>query len=102
MSKATERRFTLELCDKKGAYEVTPEVQLDIDLDQAEEDLAAYGFTVLTNAGVLLVAQAGPIEVSVFESGRLLLKTGDASMAEKATEATYDALGVLDQVLEVA
>lgn len=102
MSKATERRFTLELCDKKGAYEVTPEVELEIDLDQAEADLAGYGFSVLTNAGVLLVAQAGPIEVSVFESGRLLLKTGDAGLAEKATEATYEALGVLDQVLEVA
>ncbi|MDX1611107.1 MAG: hypothetical protein R3185_01975 [Candidatus Thermoplasmatota archaeon] len=88
-------QFTLELCDKKGAFEVSPDAPLDLDLDEAADQLEAYGFEVITNAGILLVAKAGPIEVSVFESGRLLLKSGDAEMARKATEATYEALGVL-------
>lgn len=90
-----ELPFAVELCSKRAGYEVTPDEVLDVDLEQAVGRLESAGFEVLTNAGVLLVVQTGPVEVSVFESGRLLVKTDREDLAREATRATYDALGVI-------
>ncbi len=91
---ADELPFAVELCSKRAGYEVTPDDPLDVDIEQAVRQLEQAGFEVLTNAGILLVAQTGPVEVSVFESGRLLVKTSDEGLAREATRATYEALGV--------
>ncbi len=84
--------YVLELCAKKAAYEATPERELSLDLDQVAEALEGAGIPVLTNAGVLLVAQAGPVELSIFESGRLLLKTDQRELASQVSQATYELL----------
>lgn len=89
-----ELPFSVELCAKRAGYEVTPDDPLDVDIERAVERLEEAGFEVLTNAGILCVAQTGPVEVSVFESGRLLIKTDQEELAREATRATYDALGV--------
>lgn len=90
-----ELPFAVELCSKRAGYEVTPDEALDVDIDDARQRLQAAGYEVLTDAGILLVVQLGPVEVSVFESGRLLLKTGDEAMAREATRETYEVLGVI-------
>ena len=87
--------FTIELCGNKAGYEVSPAAEHALDLSEAARTLEAAGFTVLSNAGILLVAQLGLVEVSVFESARLLLKTKDEAVATEATEITYRALGVI-------
>lgn len=92
---ALDLPFAAELCSKSGGYEVSPDEAIDVDLDAAGEAFQAAGFDVITDAGVLLVVDAGPCEVSVFESGRLLVKTDAADEAERAARAVYEALGVL-------
>lgn len=87
-------RYTLELCGKKAGFEVRPEGAHALDLSEAAGRLEAEGFEVLTNARILLVARLSHTEVSVFESGRLLIKTGERDLAEALTLATYHALGV--------
>jgi hypothetical protein len=87
--------FAAELCTKSGGYEVAPDEDLGLDLEAAGEALEEDGLDLVTDAGVVLVVDAGPCQVSVFESGRLLAKTEDASEAEPAARAVYEALGVL-------
>lgn len=89
-----ELPYAVELCSKRAGYEVTPDEILDLDTSQAATRLEEVGFEVLTDAGVLLVVETGPVEVSVFESGRLLVKTEDEGEARKATRQVYEALGV--------
>lgn len=91
---ADELPFAVELCSKRAGYEVTPDDPIDVDIEQAQRQLEAAGFEVLTNAGILLVVQTGPVEVSVFESGRLLVKTDREALAREATRVTYEALEV--------
>lgn len=92
---APDLPFAAELCSKSGGYEVTPDDDLGLALDEAGDRFAGAGLDVVTDAGVLLVVDAGPCEVSVFESGRLLVKTDDAGDAEAAARAVYEALGVI-------
>lgn len=84
----------MELCSKSGGFEVTPEQAITVALDEAVDRFEDAGLDVVTNAGVLLVVDAGSCEVSVFESGRLLVKTHDEATARGAVRAVYDALEV--------
>lgn len=83
---------TVELCSSKGGYEVTPERARQLDLAAARETLEAGGLSIVTDAGVLLVVDAGTTEVSVFESGRLLAKTDDRETAEEAARRILSSL----------
>lgn len=83
---------TVELCSSKGGYEVTPEDPRELELAQASELFEAAGIDVVTDAGVLLIVDAGPCEVSVFESGRLLAKTDDREDAEAAARSVLEAI----------
>lgn len=84
---------TVELCSSKGGFEVTPSDPRQLDLSSERETLEAAGVPVVTDAGVLLVVDPGPCEVSVFESGRLLAKTEDKQEAEQAAREILATLG---------
>lgn len=83
---------TVELCSSKGGYEVTPTDARELDLESERQRLEQAGVSVVTDAGVLLVVDPGPCEVSVFESGRLLAKTEDQASAEQAAREILRAL----------
>lgn len=82
----------VELCASKGGYEVTPADPRELDLATGRERLAQAGVDVVTDAGVLLVVDPGPCEVSVFASGRLLAKTDEQATAEQAARTILAAL----------
>jgi hypothetical protein len=82
----------VELCSSKGGYEVTPPDPRELDLAAEASRLEQAGVEIVTDAGVLLVTDPGPCEVSVFESGRLLAKTDDQAEAEEAARAILEAL----------
>lgn len=84
---------TIELCASEGGFEVTPSDPRELDLASEREKLEEAGVPVVTDAGVLLVVDAGPCEVSVFASGRLLAKTEDEAEAEQAARRILAALG---------
>ncbi len=94
MSADEEMPFAVELCSKSGGFEVSPDSPQELDLDEQAVRFEKAGMNVVTNAGVLLVVDAGPCEVSVFESGRLLVKTRDEEQARDSIVAVYDVMGV--------
>jgi hypothetical protein len=83
----------LELCKNRAGYEAIPAVKLKLRLDDVERDLVAAGFESLANAGILLVVKWEDVELSIFESGKLLFKTREEDKARVAMAAFTGAMG---------
>lgn len=83
----------LELCKNRAGYEALPQQKLKLHLRDVERDLAEAGFEPLANAGILLVVRWEDVELSVFESGKLLFKTREMDKARVAMAAFRGALG---------
>ncbi|MHB8606219.1 MAG: hypothetical protein ACYDCK_13295 [Thermoplasmatota archaeon] len=83
----------LELCKNRAGYEAIPEARMSLDLTDVERRLQLGGFEPLVNARVILVAKWGRVEVSVFESGKLLFKTREKDDAEAVMHALVKAMG---------
>jgi TATA-box binding protein (TBP) (component of TFIID and TFIIIB) len=83
----------LELCKNRAGYEAVPKSRLKLDLRSLEGELKEAGFEPLANAGILLVVRWEDIELSVFESGKLLFKTREMDKARVAMAAFRGAMG---------
>jgi TATA-box binding protein (TBP) (component of TFIID and TFIIIB) len=83
----------LELCKNRAGYEAIPTARLKLRLDEVERDLAGAGFEPLANAGIVLVVRWEDVELSVFESGKLLFKTRELDQARVAMAAFQGAMG---------
>ena len=83
----------LELCKNRAGYEAVPRGRLKLDLRALEGDLKDAGFEPLANAGILLVVRWEDVELSVFESGKLLFKTREMEKARIAMAAFRGAMG---------
>jgi len=87
-----DERFLLQPCRTSAAYEAFPKRRTRVDLALAERKLRAAGIEVLHNASVLLLVR-GACEASVFENGKVLLKTTDRAIAQSEASRI---LGVLE------
>lgn len=83
----------LELCKNRAGYEAVPRRRMRLDLRALEPELAQAGFEPLANAGIILVVRWEDVELSVFESGKLLFKTRDEGSARVAMAAFKGAMG---------
>lgn len=83
----------LELCKNRAGYEAVPKQRLKLRLSDVEGMLTEAGFESLANAGILLVVRWEQVELSVFESGKLLFKTRDEGDARVAMAAFRGAMG---------
>lgn len=83
----------LELCKNRAGYEAVPRSRMKLDLRKLESELKEAGFEPLANAGILLVVRWEDVELSVFESGKLLFKTREESKARVAMAAFRGAMG---------
>lgn len=83
----------LELCRNRAGYEAVPKSRLQLKLAEVERDLVESGFEPLANAGILLVVRWEDVELSVFESGKLLFKTREMDKARVAMAAFRAAMG---------
>lgn len=83
----------LELCKNRAGYEAMPKARFKLDLREVERTLADAGFEALANAGILLVVKWEGVELSVFESGKLLFKTRELDDARVAMAAFKGAMG---------
>lgn len=88
-----EHYYTVRPCTTSAGYEARPRRPLGLTLPEAESALRGAGVEVVRNAGVVLLARAG-CDVTVFPTGKLLLKTSSAEVAEEATRRIAGALGV--------
>lgn len=85
--------YMVRPCATSAGYEARPRKPLALSIHEAERALRAADVEVLRNAGVVLLARAG-CDVTVFPTGKLLLKTTSAAVAEDATRRIAAALGV--------
>lgn len=83
----------LELCKNRAGYEAVPKAKLRLDLRALEPELKDAGFEPLANAGIILVLRWEGVELSVFESGKLLFKTRNLDDARVAMAAFRGAMG---------
>ena len=72
----------VDLCKSKAAHEVIPKKQLRLDLAEVEKKIRDLGWNIKMNARVVLMAESG-CDISIFPSGKLLLKTMERTLAEK-------------------
>lgn len=78
-------------CKTKGALEVLPSDPVELRLDMVEAVLRNARFEVV-NAAVLVVASRDDIaETTIYEDGRLLVKSLDAREAHKSASRVFEA-----------
>jgi hypothetical protein len=66
---------------------------MTLDLADVARRLSSLGHAIQGNAGILLAARIDGVDASVFESGKILLKTRDLTAARAAFDAFRVALG---------
>jgi hypothetical protein len=70
----------LRPCRNTAAFEIVPERELKLDLAVVEARLLEAGYRRVVRAGVMLIMRKD-LEVSVYRSGKMLLKTRDPDAA---------------------
>jgi hypothetical protein len=88
-----EHYYTVRPCATSAGYEARPRRPLALTLGEAEAKLRSAQVEVVRNAGVVLLAHAG-CDVTVFPTGKLLLKTTSEAVAQDATRRIAAALGI--------
>jgi hypothetical protein len=83
---------TLRLCSNNGAYEALPDPPRPLDLRKVRGLLEREGIAVV-DARVMLIAALDP-EVTISRNGRLLFKTRDGAVAERAFARLQALLGL--------
>lgn len=68
----SEQFFVVEPCNSSGGFEIKLR-ERRIDLARCEAALSAIG-TVAGNTGIVLLAKVGPYTLSVYGSGRIMVK----------------------------
>lgn len=76
------------------AFEAVPRERLSLDLGECEKKLIAAGYSIVSNAGVMLVVKK-VVEITVYPHGRLLIHPAkDRAEAAGFAEGLYSALGM--------
>ncbi|MGB6501170.1 MAG: hypothetical protein WBG19_07215 [Thermoplasmata archaeon] len=81
---------TLRLCSGGGGFEAIPRTDQRLDLPVVSEGLRAAGIEVV-DARVMLIASF-EAEATISASGRILIKTNDAALAQRVFERVVAAL----------
>ncbi len=64
----------------------TPEQKRRVDMARLKAGLAGDGFGVVVDARIILIVRKG-VESSIYDDGKVLLKTTDRALAETGYEA---------------
>ena len=73
----------LRPCSTSAGFTATPERPARLDMGRARAALAAAGFAIVLDARIILIVRKG-VEASVYDTGKVLLKTPDRAAAEAA------------------
>lgn len=91
MPPSAARYRTIRLCAGGGGYEALPDPPRRLDLVTLRRALEARGKTVVDARVMLLVL--GEPEVTISAGGRVLIKTKDATAADRLFEELRPILG---------
>lgn len=77
--------FAMELCGNKAAWQIIPEGVTSIDLERVGQIIQESGYTVgIQNR--LCWTFSGPCELTLYPSGKLLVKTENKELAALVAE----------------
>jgi len=73
----------VRICKSSAAVEAIPGKKTKLELSELEDRLAAAGYMIITNVGPIMVVRKGEkgVEITIYDTGRLLLKTKDKERA---------------------
>ena len=74
--------FAMELCGNQASWQIVPDGVTSIDLEQVGARIGESGY----EAGVqsrMVWTFTGPADLTLYPSGKLLVKTADKELAEK-------------------
>jgi hypothetical protein len=78
----SEAGFVLEMCSGKAAWTIIPADNIAIDLERVSKRIEEAGWTC-TIRNRLCYVFVGKAGLTLFPSGRLLVKSGDEEFARK-------------------
>ena len=84
--------YLLQPCKTTAAFISTLKKPRKMNLDKARHRLEDEGYSV-EDLSVMLIVGTEP-ELTLYESGKALIKTADAEAARRAIDAVYGALGL--------
>jgi hypothetical protein len=84
--------YIMRPCRTAVGYIATPRRRARINLKQSGEVLRRAGFDVM-DVNVLLMLKGEP-EITLYESGKVLVKTNDEVKARAAAESVFRTLGL--------
>ncbi len=90
--------YLLKPCRTSAGFTSTLKKRTRLNLKDAKGKLEAAGYTV-TDVEVMLILE-GPAELTLYESGKLLLKIEDKAEAQKVSDSVYGILGLSEKIAE--
>ncbi len=77
--------FAMELCGNKAAWQIVPEGVTSINLEKVGQIIQEAGYTVGIQTR-LCWTFSGPCDLTLYPSGKLLVKTEDKELAATVAE----------------
>ncbi len=84
--------YLLKPCRTSAGFTSTLRKKTRLDLKDARQKLENVGYKI-TDVEVMLILE-GPASLTLYESGKLLLKTNEKSEAQGVADAIYGLLGL--------
>ncbi len=85
----------LKLCESKASFEATPEKPAKLELMKLRESIVSEKFAeLLASTPYVLVLKRRGMQVSIYPSGRLLIKA-DERLATLIAEEVYDFIRIV-------
>ena len=78
----TDDSFVMEMCGNRAAWQIEVDTVDKIDMEKVGSAIEAAGFTVEISTR-LAWTFSGPADLTLYPSGKLLVKTEDRTLAEK-------------------
>ena len=75
------------------AHDAIPKKLVSVGIADSLAKLKKAGYSEVADAGVMCVVEKGGVEATLFSSGRVLVKTADAKVAEKVAKTIYETIG---------
>ena len=78
--------FAIALCGNRAAWQIVPEGITEIDLEKVGTTIEAAGYTVGIRTR-LCWTFSGPCDLTLYPSGKLLVKTEDKELAAQVAQS---------------
>ncbi|MFH0815549.1 MAG: hypothetical protein V1934_01855 [Methanobacteriota archaeon] len=86
--------FAVVKCCSAEAYDAIPQALVKVDIGKALSSLKAKSWREVADAGIMCVVEKEGVEATLYSSGRILVKTVESAIAEKAAKDIYDTIAV--------